>query len=40
MFEAEGGQTREIDTGDTLYGYTIYTATGLVNAIDRNCLPK
>ena len=40
MFAAEGGQTREIDTGDTLYGYTIYTATGFVNAIDRNCLPK
>lgn len=40
MFAAEGGQTRAVDTGDTLYGYTIYTAIGMVNALDRNCLPK
>jgi hypothetical protein len=40
MFVTEGGQTRQIDTGDCLYGYTIYTAIGMVNAVDRNCLPK
>lgn len=40
MFLAEGGQAREIDTGDRMYGYTIYTLTGFINAIDRNCLPK
>lgn len=40
MFAAEGGQTRRIETGDCIYGYTVYTATGFINAIDRNCLPK
>jgi hypothetical protein len=40
MFLAEGGQTREIDTGDRMYSYTIYTSTGFVNALDRDCLPK
>ena len=40
MFAAEGGQTRRIDTGDTLYGYTVFTTTGFINSIDRSCLPK
>lgn len=40
MFVTERGRTREIDTGERIGDYTLYTATGFVNAIDRDCLPK
>ena len=40
MFASEGGRSREIDTGDCIGGYTIYTTTGFIHAIERDCLPR
>lgn len=38
IFAALGGQTKEIDVGDTVYGYTVSTGTSFINFLERNCL--
>lgn len=40
MFASEGGRAREIDTGDCIANYTLYTTTGFIHAIERDCLPR
>lgn len=40
MFASEGGRAHEIDTGDRIGNYTIYTTTGFIHAIERDCLPR
>ncbi len=37
---SENGKTALIDNGDRVGEYKIYSATALVNAIDRNCLDR
>ena len=38
LFTREGSLFREIDTGDRIGEYKIYSATGFLNALDRNVL--
>ena len=37
---SENGRISLIDNGDRVGEYKIYSATALVNAIDRNCLDR